>query len=162
MIGIPMNHVFIRDSIVELLRFLGCLVGGYVAFIVGMLCGGFCSADFFATPLTGGCGLPFIVPLLLGGMGGVLAYRQGIFKSKLVPSVRFAVATLLIIVLPMALIPLIRFIFNPAARWGDFEIVLRLVAGATFIGTIDGAFGGVLGSLLWRTKTNEQSSFYNN
>ena len=151
--------MFIRDLILELLRFVGCLVGGYVAFIVGMLCGGFFAADFTATPLKQGCGLPFIVPLLFGGLGGVLAYRQGIFKSEILPSARLAAATLLIIVLPMALIPVIRFFINPAARWGDFEIVLRLLAGATVIGTINGAFGGMLGSLLWRKKTDEQISF---
>ena len=144
----------IRDAIFELLRFLGCLVGGCVAFIVGMFCGGFCAAPLSATPLKAVCGVPFIVPLILGGLGGVLAYRQGIFKSELLPAVRLAVATLLIIVLPMTLIPMIRLVTNPVARWRDFEIVLRLVGGTTVIGTINGAFGGILGSLLWRKETN--------
>ena len=144
---------FIKDAIFELLRFLGCLVGGYVAFIVGMFCGGFCAAPLSATPLKGVCGLPFIVPMIFGGLGGVLAYRQGIFKSELLPAVRLAVATLLIIVLPVALIPMFRLVTTLQARWGDFEIVLRLVGGATVIGIINGAFGGVLGSLLWRKET---------
>jgi hypothetical protein len=140
-----MNGRVIRETILELLRFLACLVGGYAAFAIGMFCSG-----LFATPLNGGCGLPLIMPLFLGGIGGVLAYRQGIFNSELVPSVRLAVATLLIIVLPLAFIPLIRIVSTSVARWSDFEIVLRLVAGATIIGTINGAFGGIVGSLLWR------------
>jgi hypothetical protein len=87
---------------------------------------------------------PAYQPSSQGGLGGELAFRQGVYKSEFVKSVVFASVSLIVIVGPLATFS--------AIVHRDFETALRLIVGAFGIGTIDGAIGGVLGSIIFRNQ----------
>ena len=133
-----MKNSWLLTTVLELLRAVAILCVGYACFMIGAVSGLLLASK----PTQVVCGLNSLPMFIAGGLGGVLAFRQGIYKSQFLHSVTFAIVSLWMIVGPVA-------VFSATVR-GDFETSLRLVGSAICIGAVNGAIGGVLGAFLFR------------
>jgi hypothetical protein len=127
------------EGLPDVLRVLALLPFAYVVFGFGLLGG----AVFAEKPTGTTCGTPMVAPMMAGGLGALLAFRVGVWASRLVRGSIVGALALTVFVSPFALIAVSR---------GDFEFAVRGFGGAVGIGSVSGALGGLLAFLLWPTE----------
>ena len=125
------------EGLPDVLRALVLLPVALVVFVLGMFGGGFAAVKPVEHQT---CGLPFLGPMMAGGMGALLAYTAGVCVSRPIRAAWVGPLILTIFVSPIVLTDVSR---------GGFELAARCLGGATGIGIVSGAIGGILGFLLW-------------